>query len=182
MTMRTGLNYKLEYDDLANFPDDGYRYELLDGDLMMTPAPNPRHQEVCGRLYLQLVAYFQPRGGRVFFAPLDMILTKRDVFQPDLLVVTDPALITNRAVEGAPAIAVEVLSPSTADRDRTAKPARYAALGVRHYWIVDPDRRRMECYRERGGTYELVVEGEGSALLDQPDWPGLTIDLGQLWS
>lgn len=73
------------------------------------------------------------------------------------------------------------LSPSTRDRDRTVKARRYAELGVRHYWIVDPDRRRIECYRAEGTAYALVAEAEGDTTLTHPDWPGFTVSLGALW-
>lgn len=180
--MITGLKQKLDYSDYAGIPPDRNRYEILEGDLHVTPAPSPLHQRVSKRLQRRLEAYFEAQGlGEVFDAPIDVILTLHDVVQPDLVVVTDPAQISRRGIEGSPTLLVEVLSPSTRDQDRTVKARRYAALGVAHYWLVDPEARRLECYRAEGGAYALVVQGEGDASLSHPDWPGLALPLADLW-
>ncbi len=180
--MVTGLKQKLDYEDYARIPPDRNRYELLEGDLYWTPAPSPLHQRVSKRLQRQLETYFEARGlGEVFNAPIDVILTRQDVVQPDLVVVTNPAQVSARGIEGPPALLVEVLSPSTRDYDRTAKARRYAALGVPHYWLVDPGALRVECYRAQAGAYSLVLEGQGDASLAHPDWPGLVVALPELW-
>ena len=146
--MATGLKRKLDYEDYARLPDDGKRYEILDGELYVTPAPSPLHQRVSKRLQRKLEDYFEARGlGEVFNAPIDMILGRHDIAQPDILVVTDPGQISGRGIEGAPLLVVEVLSPSTRRHDRQVKMARYASLAVPHYWIVDPEAHRIECYR-----------------------------------
>lgn len=180
--MATGLKQKLDYEDYARIPPDGKRYELLEGDLFVTPAPSPLHQRASKRLQRQLEAYFEARGlGEVFDAPIDVILTLHDVVQPDLVVVTDPSQISRRGIEGAPALVVEVLSPTTRDRDRTTKARRYAALGVQHYWVLDPEGSRLDCYRLERGEYVLAARGEGDQSLTHPDWPGLTLTLADLW-
>lgn len=180
--MPNTLKHRLDYDDLAHTPNDGKRYELIDGILYVTPAPNPLHQRVSRRLQRQLEAFFEPLGFEVFNAPLDVILTKHDVVEPDLLVVDDPASITDRAIEAPPLLAVEILSPGTRKTDRTIKSQLYARMGVRHYWIVDPKAQRIECFRSRDDrTYELVIEATGDISLSHPDWPALTIDLAAVW-
>jgi Uma2 family endonuclease len=180
--MAQSVKRKLGYDDLADMPDDGLIREIFDGELFVTPSPTPIHQRVAKRLTLQLESYFGGRGlGEVFVAPLDTILGPHDVAEPDLLIVTDPTIVTKRAIEGAPAVVVEVLSPSTANRDRIVKARRYAAAGIAHYWIVDIDRKRVECHRLEGGEYRLARFAEGDEALMPPDWPGLTIDLAALW-
>jgi len=180
--MITGLKQKLDYSDYARIPPDGKRYELLDGDVYVTPALSPLHQRVSKRLQRQLEAYFEVSGrGEVFNAPIDLILTPHDVVQPDLVIVTDPGQVSGRGIEGPPALVVEVLSPSTRDHDRTVKARRYAALGIRHYWVVDPEASRVECYRGETAGYALVVKAEGEASMSHPDWPGLTISLAELW-
>src|SRR3989442_822050 len=93
------------------------------------------------------------------------------VVQPDLVVVTERAQISDRGIEGLPALVVEVLSPSTEAHDRTVKARRCAALGLRHYWVVDPATRRLECYRESAGQYALVIQGEGDKRVTHEDWP-----------
>lgn len=180
--MAPGLNRKLEYSDLQISPDDGRRYELVQGDLFLAPSPSPMHQRVSRRLQLQLEAYFHGRSlGEVFGAPVDLILTVKDVFVPDLLVVADPSHVTGRGIEGPPVLVVEILSPSTQKVDRGVKARRYAELGVAHYWIVDPEQKRVECYRLEGGAFRSVVAAEGDVPLTHPEWDGLMIDTAALW-
>jgi Uma2 family endonuclease len=180
---RSGLKTKLEYSDYVHIPSDGKRYELLEGDLHVTPAPSPLHQRVSKRLQRMLEAYFEAKGqGEVFDAPIDVILTNQDVVQPDLVLVTNAGQISKRGIEGPPLLLVEVLSPSTREYDRTAKATRYAALGVVHYWIVDPDAQQLECYRSTGVTFELVVQAQGPAVLTHPDWPDFPLPLAELWA
>ena len=180
--MPQGLKQKLDYSDLAHTPDDGRRYELLDGALVVSPSARPLHQRVSKRLQRQLEAHFEDGGlGEVFNAPVDVILDVHDVVVPDLVIVTSPGQVSDRAIEGAPALLVEVLWPSTRTRDRHLKAERYAALGVPHYWIVDPVRKTLECYRLEQGTYVSVVTAESRTRVTHPDWPGLTLDLAAIW-
>lgn len=181
--MATRLRRKLGYEDYARLPNDGRRYEVLDGELYVMPAPSPLHQRLSKRVQRRLEEYFEVRGlGEVFNAPIDLILGLIDVVQPDLLVVGNPAQISGRGIEGVPLLVAEVLSPSTRAHDRGVKMRRYAELGVPHYWTVDPDSERIECLRLDGGVYRLVAEASAPGTLTHPDWPGLTIDLGELWT
>ena len=174
---------KLDYDDLALAPHDGNQYELLDGELFATPAPNPFHQRASKRLQRQLERYFEARGlGEVFDAPLDVILTRHDVVEPDLIVVTDPQQISRRGIEGPPAIVVEILSPSTADDDRTLKLKRYEATGVPHCWILDLEAQRLDCYRLTDQHYVLATSATSHQPFHHPDWPDLEIDVLVLWT
>jgi Uma2 family endonuclease len=118
----------------------------------------------------------------VFNAPIDVILSPHDIVQPDLAVVTDPAAVTPRGIESPPLLVVEVISPSSIRHDRQLKARRYAALGIVHYWIVDVDQRSLECYRSDGDRYVAVARAEADTTLAHPDFPGLTIDTGRLWS
>lgn len=173
---------KITYDDYASFLPDGNIYQVIDGELYMTPAPNPFHQRASKRLQRQLEVYFEASGhGEVFNAPIDVILTRRDIVQPDLVVVSNPGQVSTRGIEGAPLLVVEILSPSSVVTDRKVKLERYAKLHVPHYWIADLDARRLECYRNTGGRYALVVEAAAPASLDHPDFPVLAIDLGAVW-
>jgi len=173
---------KLDYDDILATPDDGKRYELVNGELLVNPAPSLIHQRISRRLQRQLEDYFHARSiGEVFDAPLDVILTPHDVFEPDLLVVGDPEHTTTRGVEKPPLLVVEILSPSTGKVDRGVKFRRYAELGIHHYWIVDPEGKRVECFRLNAGAYRPAIEGEGDTKLNHPDWDGLVIDLAALW-
>ena len=180
--MATRLNRKLDYEDFARLPDDGQRYEILDGELYVTASPSLLHQRLSKRLQRRLEDYFEDRGlGEVFNAPIDLILAQHDIVVPDLVIVAEPGQISARAIEGVPLMVVEILSPSTRGRDRGIKMRRYVALGVLHYWIVDPDARTIECWRLEGGEYHLVVNATVPDVLRHPDWPDLTIDLAALW-
>ena len=180
--MATELKRKLDYDDYLRLPDDGKRYEILDGELYVTPAPSPLHQRVSKRLQRKLEDYFEARGlGEVFDALIDMILGRHDVAQPDILVVANPGQISGRGIEGAPLLVVEVLSPSTRRHDREVKMRRYAALAIPHYWIVDPEGHWIACYRLEGDAYRHVLTAEGNTQLIPTDWPDLIIPLADLW-
>jgi Uma2 family endonuclease len=181
--MAIGLKASLDYDDYCAIPPDGKRYELIDGTVHVTPAPSPLHQRVSKRLQRLLEAYFEApgQGGEVFDAPIDVILTPHDVVQPDLVVVTNPALVSARGIEGPPHLVVEVLSPTTTAYDRTTKAQRYAALGIPHYWLVDPETRSVECFRRHEAAYQLVGAFGPDATLTHPDFPGLRFDLPALW-
>lgn len=173
---------KLTYEDYVEFLPDGHRYEIIDGELYMTPAPSPLHQRASKRLQRRLEAYFEDTGlGEVFDAPIDVIFSRHDVVQPDLVVVTDPAQISGRAIEGAPFLIVEVLSPTTTKTDRAVKLDRYARGGVPHYWIADPDARCLECYRVEKGAYRLVVKSGPDEPFAHPDFSGLEISVADLW-
>ena len=180
--MASELERGLVYSDLRITPDDGKRYELIRGEMFVTPSPSPLHQRISKRLQRQLEAYFEERSlGEVFNAPIDLILTERDVFVPDLVVVTTPDDISKRGIEAAPALVVEVLSPSTRRHDRGLKARRYAELGVEHYWIVDPERKLLEFHRREHTTFRPLAEVDGDVTYEHPDWDGLVIDLAALW-
>ena len=180
--MISGLKKTLVYDDIAGFPPDGCQYELLKGELHVTPAPSPQHQWASKQLQRQLEAYFEGRTlGLVFNAPVDVILTPEDVFEPDIVVITDRALVTTRAIEGVPTLLVEVLSPSSVDYDRAAKSRRYAALGIPHFWIVDCAQTTIEWYRLERGSYKVIARLSGDATAEHPDFPGLGITAAPLW-
>lgn len=177
----TRLKRKLGYEDFARIPADGKRYEVLDGELYVTPAPSPMHQRWSKRLLRRLEDYFEPRSlGEVFDAPIDLILAEHDIVEPDLLIVANPDQISKRGIEGVPLMVVEILSPSTRAQDRAVKMRRYAECGIPHYWIADPDAETLECFRLERGAYRLVAEASAPATLAHPDWPDLTIDLGAL--
>ena len=127
------------------------------------------------RLQHKLEDYFEARGlGEVFNAPIDMILGRHDVAQPDILVVTNPGQISGRGIEGA-------LSPSTRRHDREVKMRCYAALAIPHYWIVDPDTKGIACCRLEGAAYQHVITAESDSGLAPADWPELSIPLADLW-
>ena len=180
---RSAPTVKLTYADYCNTSDDE-RYELLDGELVMTPAPRELHQRVLTHLfYLLFQAVKDTNSGRVYVAPFDVVLSDTDVVQPDLLFISNERahIITEENVQGAPDLVVEILSPSTADRDLTIKRALYARHGVREYWIVDTDTKTVTVLvRDDGSFTELGVCGENQALAS-PILRGFTIDPSEIF-
>jgi Uma2 family endonuclease len=178
--MESGLKTRLDYGDYCTIPTDGKRYELLEGDIHVTPAPSPSHQRVILRLARLLQDYFVS-SAEVFVSPVDVILSPHDVIQPDIVVVAEPAQVTQRGIEGAPLLVIEVLSPATVAYDRTVKSQRYATLGVDHYWIVDPANRQVECRRREGQIYRIALSAGMERMLAHPDFPGLDLPVSELF-
>lgn len=166
----------LRYRDYAALPDDGRRYELHDGELSVTPAPGTRHQRVIGEMYVLLRAHVEThRLGEVFLSPVDCILSDTTVVEPDL-VYLDPTrahLVSERAIEGAPTLVVEVLSPSTTTIDRSRKRELYARHEIPYYWIVDPVAGMLEAYGLAEGRYTLLARATGTEPVSLPPFPHL---------
>lgn len=141
----------LTEDDLATMPDDGHRYELLDGTLLVTPSPNLGHQRCVGSIFLLLHSARRPEH-MVLVAPFDVRLSHITVLVPDVLVARRTDLTPAR-LEGPPLLAVEVLSPSTHHIDQGAKRLAYEAAGVPAYWLVDPDVPSLTVLELEDGRY-----------------------------
>ena len=148
-------------DDLETLPDDGLRYELLDGTLIVSPAPVPRHQRALLRLAI-LLTDSCPADHEVIVAPLDWQPDRRTSLEPDLLVVRKDR-IGEKNITQTPAIVIEVLSPGTARIDKMLKFSRYQEGGIEQYWIVDPRVPSIEVYQLTDGAYQLVAQGSGAA-------------------
>lgn len=137
---------RFNYGDYCLLPEDK-RYDLIDGELYMAPAPSIRHQAVLRNLELLIWTFVKENNlGQVFFAPVDVILSEQDVLQPDLLFVAQERreIISERGCEGPPDLVVEILSPATEQRDRELKRKVYAKYGVPEYWLVDPEAESIE--------------------------------------
>ncbi len=166
-------------------PDDGRRWELVEGDFLVTPAPSPRHQKVSRRLQYDLMTQLERTGlAEVIDAPVDVVFDELNVVEPDLVIVSSAraSIITDRAVEGAPEVLVEILSPSTADRDRHLKRRLYARFGVREYWIVDSRLGFIEAYRLGQDGYDLRARYDRASTLTCPEFPDLRIELGPIFA
>ena len=178
---------KLTYDDFLLFPDDGQRHELIDGEHYVTPSPDLRHQEILGRLHLLIGNWLATHPvGRIYFAPLDVILSRHDVVESDLLYVSNEraaALLSGEYVTGAPDLVVEVASPSTRRRDETIKRRLYERQGVREYWVVDPDIDVIRVYARGDEGFGRAVElsHEAADVLRTPLLPGLEIPLSRVF-
>lgn len=158
----------LTYDDLAEFPDDGHRYELIDGVLIVSPAPVPLHQRAVGNIYLALRAAC-PDELEVFLAPFDVVLAADTVLEPDLLVARRAA-VGPKNLPGPPVLAIEVLSPSTRRFDLMLKRSRLESAGCPHYWVVDPDEPSVLAWTLRGSAYAEAGRARGDQTLqvDEP--------------
>jgi Uma2 family endonuclease len=180
---------RLTYDDFLLFPDDGMRHELIDGEHYVTPSPNLRHQELVGRLHFEIQLYLRQNSGRgrVFVAPLDVVFTRWDVVEPDLLFVTDDQshILTANNVQGAPSLVVEVLSPYTRRTDQHTKRQLFDRGGVREYWVVDPDAADLTIYRRTdGGVFPMTCRLSAAAhdVLTTPLLPAFTLALDDLFA
>lgn len=138
------------YDEFARLPSDRNRYEIIAGELHVTPAPRTPHQIAVGELLLRLGNFVDEHVlGWVLPGPVDVLFAEGDYLEPDLVFVRRErrGIISDRGIEAAPDLVVEVASPSTAKRDRGIKRERYAHFGVPEYWVVDPDTKQIEVYR-----------------------------------
>jgi len=178
---------KLTYDDFVQFPDDGLRHELIDGEHYVTPSPNTRHQAISLQLTL-LIGNWLDRNpiGRLFYAPFDVVFSKFDVVEPDLLYLSNERVsdaLTPLHVHGVPELVIEIGSPGTRKRDETIKRRLYERAGVEEYWVVDPEIDTIRVYRREAKTFARVVElsSEARDVLTTSLLPGLEIPLPRVF-
>lgn len=174
---------RFTYEDYARLPDD-HRYEVIDGELFLTPAPTPYHQMVKLRIEKILLDHVEHGGlGQILDAPCDVVLSEFDVLQPDIFFISSGRLgtIGEKYISDAPDLVVEVLSPGTRRRDRILKARRYALFGVREMWIADPDRKTIEVFVNADGGFRRDAIHGGSDVLRSPLLPGLEIPLARVF-
>jgi Uma2 family endonuclease len=178
---------KLTYEDLLALPDDGMRHELIDGEHYVTPAPTPPHQFIIGNLYLLIGNYLRERRlGVVAFAPFDVVFSRYDVVEPDLIYFSTARfkeVVGDKNAQGAPDLAIEILSPSTRRRDEIIKRRLYERTGVPEYWVVDPELETVKVHRLVDGKYQKAAELslEDDAVLTTPLLPDLRLPLKQIF-
>lgn len=153
--------------DLESIDDDGHRYELVDGVLLMSPSPRPLHQRVVARV-LAAVTTACPRDYEALPAPVDVVLADNTVLVPDV-VVGHRKDYTERALVGVPVLAVEVISPSSRLIDTQLKRARLAESGCPNYWLIDPTSATLHCLTLHDGEYQTVAEISGDDTLNLTD-------------
>jgi Uma2 family endonuclease len=174
---------KLTYADFEQFPDDLLRHEIIDGQHCVTPAPSTRHQRVSRRLLMVLGTYLEQRPfGEVFCAPFDVLLSHHDVVEPDLIYVSNERLplLTAKNLQGPPDLVIEILSPGTKQRDLTLKRDLYRRVGVREYWLVDPDANRVTVHRWPGEGDARVAEFGERDVLETRLLPGQQLAVAAL--
>lgn len=156
--------------EFARLPSEGStRYEVIAGQLYMTPGPAPRHQRVVMRLIELLNPFVRAHGlGELLPGPVDVIFAEGDYLEPDLIFLGRGRddIVTDRGIEGPPDLVVEIVSPSTADRDRGVKRERYRLYGVPEYWVVDPEQDTIDVWDFRSGERDPRVIGHD--LCSQP--------------
>lgn len=145
----TPTRYTWTYDEYARLPDDGDRYEVIDGEVLVTPAPSTGHQHILATLLIALRGFVERERLGVVLPDVDLLFVEGQFLRPDLLFVPNAARagITTRGVERAPGLVVEILSPSSGSIDRVKKPRRYRDFGVPEYWVVDPEERVVWVWR-----------------------------------
>ncbi len=171
-------------DDYRQMPDGPPYYQVIGGDLVMSPSPSLSHQDVAGRLYAVILGFLEKqRLGEVFIAPVDVYLGATNVYQPDVVFVSraNRSRITDRGIEGPPDVVIEVLSATTARYDRGLKRKTYARTGVKELWLADPETRTIEVFR-------LAKDAETPALtcgpadsITTPSLPGLRVELAAVF-
>ena len=175
----------LTYEEYRLFPEDGRRHELIGGEHFVTPSPTSVHQRFVRNLGFLLYDFVKNHNlGEVFFAPLDVVLSTRDVVQPDLLFLSGARMhrLTRENVQGAPDLVVEVVSEPSRQIDRKLKRALYEKYDVLEYWVADPELRILEVFRrDEAGRLVKAAEFEDAGTLATPLLPGLEIDLAALW-
>jgi len=185
MPFMKAVDPRVTFAELQQWPDDGRRYELYDGEVIVVPSPFPRHQRVASNIEEILREYEHAAGGLMFRAPLDIVLSEHNVVQPDVVFFRKERrhlIDMMAATRAAPDLVVEVLSRSTEARDRGRKMRLLARFGVPEYWIVDPVKNTFEIYVLRGSAYERVAALGEHDDVTSPTLPDLTFRAGRVFA
>lgn len=182
MSTKSTTSRNCTWDDYRSW-NDGKRWEIIDGEAFaMTPAPTTRHQQIQRELTFELVGFFREHPCDVFPAPTDVKLSDLHVVQPDIVVVCNPDQIKRTHIEGAPALVIEILSPSTETFDRVRKMRLYAHSGIREVWLITPYPWLAEVYALDGETYRLANSYERDDTLVSVVFPGLKVALSTIFN
>lgn len=171
------------YEDYCRLPE-GSPYQLIGGEMVMTPSPTPYHQLVSAKLQLQMAGFvFEKRLGIVLVAPVDVYLAETETYQPDLIFIPEErlAIVEETRINGAPDLVVEILSPSTGYYDLRSKYKVYEKSGVREYWIVDPHNKSVQVFCLREGKYALDQEAEQEGTVDSRVIDGLQVQVESIF-
>ena len=182
--MATEIIPKLTYEEFRELPDDGKRYELIRGEVHLTPSPATKHQLTLFNLSGSLFVYSKRSPvGVVAVAPLDVRLSHDTAVQPDLIFVSNARanIIRENYIDGAPDLVVEILSPSTAAHDRATKLTLYAEAGVPEVWLLDPNAKTVEVLKLQGRKYVLDAALAGDQKLTSSQFPGWELPLIDLF-
>ncbi len=173
------------YEDYARLPE-GAPYQLIGGELVMTPSPIPYHQRISKRIEFLIYEFAEKKKGlgEVLDAPVDVYFEEKETFQPDILFILKDRLniVGEKKIEAAPDLIVEILSPSTAYYDLRHKKDVYARHCVKEYWIVDPIEKSIEIYENKEGEFILIIKaGNGKGKVSSKLLDGLTVDIEEIF-
>ncbi len=152
----------LTYADYEKLPE-GAPYQLIGGELVMTPAPAPYHQIVSRNIGFELLQFVRGKNlGEILYAPVDVFLSETETYQPDIIFISKERLdiIGEKKIEAAPDLVIEILSPATAYYDLRHKKNIYEQCGVKEYWIVDPIEKNIEIYENINKEFKLVNKAQ----------------------
>jgi Uma2 family endonuclease len=170
-------------EDYQLLPETGPRYQVVEGELCMAPAPNRYHQDISRNIEFLLLKYLEkyPRG-KLYHAPFDVYLDKYNVFQPDILFVATErlAVLSDRGAEGAPNLVIEILSTRTADLDRETKRKVYARTGVEELWVIDPWEQTIGVYHLQKDATKPAAVHKAKNTFTSPQFPGLKISAAEI--
>lgn len=172
------------YQDYLKLPADGNRYEVIEGELIMTPAPYTIHQRVSRKIVYELISFVEKEKiGELYYAPIDVLLSNINVVQPDILFISNQNfhIITEKNIKGTPDLIIEIISPSTGYYDLIAKQELYEKFGVKEYWLVDPKKQRFEIYENMGQKFELNQRIEREGIITSQVLKGLQINVKKIF-
>ncbi len=172
------------YADYLKLPDDGIRYEIINGELFMSPAPTVGHQRTLREFLYALTSFLKKKPlGEVLPAPTDVILSDVNILQPDIVLVLREKydIFTRENIQGAPDLVIEVLSRGTEKRDREKKLAQYSRFEVQEYWMVNHEQQWVEVWRREGGELVFHKRLEQNQIVTTPLLPGLKIRLAKIF-
>src|SRR5438552_13301793 len=170
--------------DYQEMPEGPPYFQVIEGELVMSPSANMFHQDIAGRIYAIILQFLEKKPlGEVFISPLDVFLSDVNVFQPDVVFVSNArrSILTEHGIEGAPDLVVEILSPGTARYDKGSKRKIYARTGVKELWIVDPELKSIQVYElTKNAETPAATHGADSAF-KSPLLPGLRIRVAAIF-
>lgn len=181
--MEVAIKELKTYEDYAKLPE-GAPYQLIDGEFVMSPAPELYHQDVSANIYDALKSLVrQRRLGKVYYAPVDVSLGEYNTFQPDLVFVSNERLhvLQGKRIVGAPDIVVEILSPTTGYYDLATKKDTYESHGVKEYWVVDPKGKTIEIFENVNGRFVSVAKEREKGIIASHLLPDLKLDVSDVF-
>ncbi|RLE13973.1 Uma2 family endonuclease [Candidatus Aerophobetes bacterium] len=181
--MKAVTNIKFTYQDYLLLPEDK-RYEIIEGELIIVPSPGFTHQSISGNLGFLLRRFIREKKlGIILNAPMDVVLSEENVVQPDILFISKKraSIITEKNIQGAPDLVIEILSPNTKKKDSILKRKLYAKFGVKEFWLVDPEKKEIEVLTFKKEGFERTGLYHQDEVLISPLLPGLKIPLREVF-